>query len=828
MASQTKSSSLKSITKANGLLERLGSSVFVTDKDLNLVYVNNKGKESLLAIADDVQQALGIDVDDLIGESITRLHPSTRSLARDLAVADELPYETEFRFGDVVLQASINTVAAATEESAGYLITWEDITDQHRLSQQLIDFSGQVQAIGKSQAVIEFELDGTIIHANDAFLETMGYRLDEVVGQHHRMFVDDATRQSAEYRDFWNRLGRGEYESGEYKRVTKSGKDVWLQSSYNPILDADGNPYKVVKYALDVTAQKMKFADFSGQIEAIGKSLAVIEFELDGTIITANDQFLQTMGYSLDDIVGRHHQMFVDEATRQSADYRGFWERLGRGEYESGEYKRIANGGREVWLQSSYNPILDLSGKPFKVVKYASNVTEQKLQYADRSGQIDAIGKSQAVIEFEMDGTIIRANDLFLQTMGYRLDEIVGQHHRMFVDEATRQSAEYHAFWERLGNGEYESGEYRRIGKGGKEVWLQSSYNPILDLNGKPFKVVKYASDVTAQVQTRTDMAHVLRTVTKSSENLASASEELTHVSQQMGANAEETSAQANVVVSAAEQVSTNVTTVATGIEELTASISEIASNAGKGAEVAGSAVEVVDTTNTTIGKLGDSSTEIGKVIKVITSIAEQTNLLALNATIEAARAGEAGKGFAVVANEVKELAKETAKATEDISQKIETIQADTRAAIEAINEISTIINKVSDFQTTIATAVEQQTATTSEMSRGISEAAAGSAEIARSIAGVAEAAANTTTGANDSQNAAAELAHMAAELQALVRDFNVDQHVGEGQEGDPLQQVAAALQSLQGGSGGKNGSQIDQLRAALQGLISQADSSRS
>jgi methyl-accepting chemotaxis protein len=407
--------------------------------------------------------------------------------------------------------------------------------------------------------------------------------------------------------------------------------------------------------------------------------------------------------------------------------------------------------------------------------------------------------------------------------MGYRLEEIVGQHHRMFVDEVTGQSAEYRVFWERLNRGEYEAGEYKRLGKGGMEVWLQSSYNPILDLNDKPFKVVKYASDVTEQLKTRTDMGvltRVLTTVTKNAEGLASASEELTQVSQQMGANAEETAAQANMVASAAEQVSNNVTTVATGIEELTASIGEIASNAGQGAQVAQTAVEVAQNTNTTIAKLGESSTEIGNVIKVITSIAEQTNLLALNATIEAARAGEAGKGFAVVANEVKELAKETAKATEDISKRIETIQGDTRAAIEAINEITAIINSVNDIQTTIATAVEQQTATTREMSRGISEAAAGSSQIASNIASVAEAAQQTTTGANDSQNAAVELARMASELQAVVGDSGQGQHAAEDQNAAIKQQLESALQALGGNVGKADGPELDLVRNALRGLI--------
>ncbi|WP_291988110.1 methyl-accepting chemotaxis protein [Luteitalea sp.] len=260
--------------------------------------------------------------------------------------------------------------------------------------------------------------------------------------------------------------------------------------------------------------------------------------------------------------------------------------------------------------------------------------------------------------------------------------------------------------------------------------------------------------------------------IAHNAQTLASSSEELTAVASQMGANAEETSAQANVVSAASEEVSKNVQTVATGTEEMGASIREIAKNANDAAKVATQAVRVAETTNTTVAKLGESSAEIGKVIKVITSIAQQTNLLALNATIEAARAGEAGKGFAVVANEVKELAKETAKATEDISQKIEAIQSDTRGATRAIAEITVIINQINDISNTIASAVEEQTATTNEIARNVSEAARGSSEIAENITGVAQAARSTSDGASDSQNAAAGLARMASELQQLISRF--------------------------------------------------------
>ena len=274
---------------------------------------------------------------------------------------------------------------------------------------------------------------------------------------------------------------------------------------------------------------------------------------------------------------------------RDSAAYREFWARLNRGEYQAAEYKRLGKGGKEIWILASYNPILDEAGKPFKVVKFATDVTEQKLKAADNDGQIDAIRKSQAVIEFNMDGTIRTANQNFLDAMGYKLGEIQGKHHSMFVEPAERNTPAYREFWENLNRGQYQAAEYKRIAKGGREIWIQASYNPILDLNGKPFKVVKYASDITAQAMVR-----------KKAENARGLIE-----------------------------------TVAAGSEEMSASIREISETMTKSQGRRRGRDRRVDAADHQAQKLSAAAQAMSGIVELIGNITGQINLLALNATIE-------------------------------------------------------------------------------------------------------------------------------------------------------------------------------------------------
>ncbi len=368
---------------------------------------------------------------------------------------------------------------------------------------RMAELEAKLAAIDRSQAVIEFDLNGVILSANKNFQDAIGYTADEIVGRRHSLFVSDDYKLSSEYADFWKRLNAGEFIAGKFKRVAKGGKDIWIEAAYNPILDREGRPYKIIKYATDITAAMMQAADYASQIAAIGKSQAVITFDLDGTILSANENFLNAMGYEAAEVVGRRHAMFVEPGFELSAEYQAFWDRLRRGEFIAAEFRRIGKGGREVWIQASYNPIMDPEGRPFKVVKYATDITAAKSKSADDAGQLDAISRSQAVIAFDLDGVVLSANENFLKVMGYTADEVVGHPHSQFIDKAYAAGAEYAAFWAKLRSGAYHSGEFKRVAKGGKDIWLQASYNPIFDLNGRLDKVVKYATDITAEVEQR-------------------------------------------------------------------------------------------------------------------------------------------------------------------------------------------------------------------------------------------------------------------------------------------------------------------------------------
>jgi methyl-accepting chemotaxis protein len=847
-------------------------------------------------------------------------------------------------------------------------------TDMTEQKLRNADYMGQIAAISKSQAVIEFKMDGTVLSANDNFLKALGYTLDEIKGRHHSMFVDEAFRQSYEYKEFWAALNRGEYQAAEYKRLGKGGKEVWIQASYNPIMDLNGKPFKVVKYATDITPQKLALiamladaalltkaavegklatradatkhqGDFRKVVEGVNATLdAVIgplnvsaeyvdrisKGDIPPKITDSYNGDFNEIKNNLNVCIDAVNALVADagllskaavegklatraDATKHQGDFRKVVEGV-NGTLDavigplnvSAEYvDRISKGDIPPRITDTYNGdfneiknnlntcidavnalvadagVLTKAAVEGKLATRADATKHQgdfrkivegvngtldavigplnvSAEYVDRISKGDIppritdnyngdfneiknnlnncidnihalVTETGGLIKASADGQLSTRADASKHQGDYRkivegvnqmLDEIllpIGEGNRVLslirggnlrekVDIACKGDhakmkdsingvhawlTELVAFVTKVANGDMSATMDKASELDQIHEWLvllKTNIGKLIDDTdelakaaaegklGKRADAGKHKGDYRKIVEginkTLEMVVEPLKVTAQNASTLASSSEELTAVSQQMAGNAEETATQANVVSAASEEVSKNVASVASASEEMQASIREIAKNANESARVAKNAVNVAHTTNETVKKLGESSQEIGNVIKVITSIAQQTNLLALNATIEAARAGEAGKGFAVVANEVKELAKQTAKATEDIGQKIEAIQGDTKGAVTAIEEISNIINQVNDISNSIASAVEEQTVTTNEIGHSVTEAAKGVGDIAKNIGGVALAAKNTTQGANDTQKASAELSHMAAQLQKVVSRF--------------------------------------------------------
>ena len=626
---------------------------------------------------------------------------------------------------------------------------------------------GKLAALDRVQAVIEFAVDGTVITANENFLKTLGYTLDEIKGQHHRIFCDPAYTRTAEYEGFWTKLRRGEFGAGVYRRIGKNRNDIWIQASYNPIFDASGMVERIVKFATDVTAQKEISAEADGKLNAISKAQAMIEFKLDGTVFSANENFLKTLGYTMDEIRGYHHRMFCEQAYTQTPEYENFWAKLRRGEFDAGVYRRVGKNNKEVWIQASYNPILDANGKVSKIVKFATDITEQKNKAAEADVKLNAISKAQAMIEFALDGTVLTANENFLKTLGYSLDEIKGEHHRMFCESAYTQTSQYEGFWSKLRRGEFEAGSYRRVGKNSKEIWIQASYNPIFDANGRVSKVVKFATDITAQRQEQDELARLMAEVqetmgavadgdlTRSIVNSYRGGLEDTKVSinsavERVRSLVLEIAASTNTINGASSDIAEGNSNLnsrtqaqasaleetAASIEQMTATIKQTASNAisanqlaagardsaEKGGQVVGNAVKAM-------GAITESSKKVADIIGVIEQIAFQTNMLALNAAVEAARAGDQGRGFAVVAAEVRNLAQRSAAAAKEIKALIQDSAEKVLQGAQLVNnsgetlsEIVGSVKKVNDIIAEITTASEEQSSGIDQINAAVSQ----------------------------------------------------------------------------------------------------------
>ncbi len=482
------------------------------------------------------------------------------------------------------------------------------------------DMRRQVAAFGRMLPVIEFDLRGNVLRANDNFLKASQYSREELRGAHHRLFVDPEYADSAAYREFWAKLRRGECQSAQYKRMGKRGRVVWVQATYYPILGLFGRPYKVVKHTVDVTEQMMKLSDGVGQLAAISKAQAVIEFDLGGTILTANQNFLSMMGYTLDELRGRHHGVFLEPGSRESEEQYAFWRRLAHGEHDAGRYKRLAKGGREVWIQASYNPILDAEGKPFKIVKYSTDITTQ-VSFAEQLRR--AVQETHGVVAAAANGDLTRRLSL--------------------------------------------------AGKTGELATLSEGVNSLLDV---VTALVGRIQDVTGEVQ-------------NGAEQIGSGNTDLAHHADEQASNLKKAASLMETMAGSVKQTAQN----AARANELVTTASD---RAEKGGSVVGSAV-------TAMGGINAAARKIADIIGVIDAIAFQTNLLALNAAVEAARAGEQGRGFAVVASEVRNLAGRSATAAKEIKTLIQD-------SVARVSEGSRLVEESGRSLAEIVAAVRQAT----------------------------------------------------------------------------------------------------------------------
>jgi len=545
---------------------------------------------------------------------------------------------------------------------------------------------------------------------------------------------------------------------------------------------------------------------------ALNRVQALIEFDLDGIILHANENFLATVGYTLAEVQGRHHAMFCDPEYVKTGEYKDFWARLGRGEYDRGEYKRVGKGGREVWITASYNPIIDADGKAYKIIKFATVITDTKLKNAEYESKVAAMSKAQAVIEFDMTGHVLCANENFLDAMGYTIDDIRGEHHRMFCEPEYATGSEYKRFWQKLNRGEFDSGRYKRIGNNGKTIWIQATYNPILDLNGKPYKVVKFASDITAQVDLEVSVAAKaasdgakIKRLLESVERAASGDltstvaidgdEPLDHLAEGISKMIADLRKVIGEVVASANGFADASTTIAersggvamgtqalgatveemnASIDGLTNSINIIAGNtsnadtlakdtqheAEAGAKAVAKSIEAMDLINR-------SSEDIGEIVKVISEIANQTNMLAFNAAIEAARAGEHGLGFSVVADEVRKLAERSSQATKEISKLI-------NESVKRVSAGSEISRQASDAFDKIVAGVAKTTQAISDISKATNEQLLTAREVSTAVQYIAEEAEKTASACDSIARSTEGLNERAGDLNKTVSGFVV------------------------------------------------------
>jgi methyl-accepting chemotaxis protein len=696
----------KSITFMSAAVNASTMPIMMVNRNLSIVYVNEATKALFRENITAFQSiAPGADVERLVGTCIDVFHKNPSHQRQMLADPSRLPYRTDITVGNLKFALNVSAIFDSKRNYIGNVLEWQNV------SQQRVN-EGMIAALDRSQAVIEFTLDGHILNANKNFLSAMGYTLEEIRGQHHSIFVDSAYRQSIEYRMFWEKLGRGEFDANKYKRIAKGGREIWIQASYNPILDQSGKPYKVVKFATDITAMENEANELRAKLAAIGRSQAVIEFDLEGKILAANENFLATMGYSATEIVGRHHSMFAEPEYAKSGDYRTFWEQLRNGEFIADKFKRLGRGGKEIWIQASYNPLLDLNGKPFKVVKFATDVTAVEHERRAAEAERTARATEQAHV---------------VQSLAAGLKDLSG-------GNLTSRLAEAFA-------GEYEQ--------------LRQDFNAAMTRLQETMQTVLTATGG----------------ISTGASQISQAADDLSKRTEQQAASLEETAA---------------------ALEEITATVKKTAQNAKDASTIVATAKtaaesggQIVSTAIQAMGQIEQSSKQITDIIGVIDEIAFQTNLLALNAGVEAARAGDAGKGFAVVASEVRALAQRSSEAAREIKSLIKASSEHVGSGVKLVGESGQALSK-------IVSQVIEINSLVSEMAQAAQQQSTGIEEVNVAVTQMDQVTQQNAAMVEESTAAARNLAGETTELSDLIGFFNVGAAAKKPHAAEPATRTSA------------------------------------
>jgi methyl-accepting chemotaxis protein len=772
------------------------SNVMIADSDYNIVYMNPSVISFLKESESDIKKDLpNFNVDNLIGQNIDVFHKNPAHQRGMLSKLTDT-YKTSIIVGG----RSFNLVAAPIishqGEKLGVSVEWQDGSKQ-----------GIVDAITRSQAVIEFNQNGIIQTANENFLRTVGYNLDEIKGKHHSIFVAPEEASGAKYREFWEALNRGESQIGEFKRYTKSGKEIWIQGQYNAVLDLRGKTVRIVKTCVDITGEMARRREVALlSLVANETDNAVIITDANQKIEYVNPGFIKMTGYSSAEAIGKKPSDFLQGALTDKETKRQIREAINAGQPSYFEILNYTKTGEMYWVSLAINPIKGADGKVERFISIQANITETKKRALEASMRMEAVGRTNAVIEFDMNGKIIDANEIFLKVSGYTLEEIKGKHHSIFVGKEYAGSADYRQMWDALNRGENQVGEFKRFSKSGDEVWLNAAYNVILDLEGKPNKVVKFATDVTESVKSRIENEHGIkecdeilsgvangvltkrmegeyqgafkeikiavnatidklsnmvseiiesaRSVNEAASEISSGSVDLSQRTEQQASSLEETAASMEEITSTVKQNSTNATTA----NDLSRKASKVAADGGKVVDEAVSAMDTIE----------NSSKKISDIIGVIDEIAFQTNLLALNAAVEAARAGDAGKGFAVVASEVRSLAGRSASASKEIKTLIS----------ESASQVQTgasLVKQAGDTLRGIVESVQQVAGIVSEIATASQEQAVGIDEVNTAITQMDEVTQQNAALVEQNTAAAQSMVEQARALETLMSFFSID-----------------------------------------------------